>query len=50
MELGRHADTVLAAYGVTLALIALIVLLSWERAVRVRKRLAEFEARRKSDG
>ena len=43
MDLGRHADTVLAAYGVTLALIALLVLVSWERAVRVRKRLAELE-------
>ena len=50
MELGRYADTVLAAYGVTLALIALIVLVSWERAVRVRKRLTELESRRKTDG
>ena len=50
MELGRYAGTVLAAYGVTLALIALIVLASWERSVRVRKRLAELESRRKADG
>ena len=50
MELGRYADTVLAAYGVTLGLIALLVLASWERAVRVRKRLTELESRRKTDG
>jgi heme exporter protein D len=50
MELGRYADTVLAAYGVTLALITLLVLVSWERAVRVRRRLTELESRRKTDG
>ena len=44
-DLARYAGTVLGAYGVTLALIALIVGLSWERSVRVRRRLAQVEAR-----
>lgn len=51
-DLANYAGTVLGAYAVTLALIALIVGLSWERSVRVRRRLAEVEARRgrRSDG
>ena len=44
-DLARYAGTVLAAYAVTLALLALIVALSWGRSVRVRRRLAEVEAR-----
>ena len=48
-DFGRYAGTVLAAYGVTLALLALIVAVSWGRAVRVRRRLAAVEARRKPD-
>ncbi|HRO11583.1 heme exporter protein CcmD [Amaricoccus sp.] len=52
-DLARYAGTVLGAYAVTLALIALIVAVSWERAARVRRRLAEVEARvggRRGDG
>ena len=51
-DLTRHAATVLGAYAVTLALLALLVALSWRRSVRVRRRLAETEARmgRGSDG
>ena len=44
-ELAAYAGTVLGAYAVTLALIAAIVALSWERSARVRRRLAEVEAR-----
>ena len=44
-DLARYAGTVLGAYGVTFALLALIIALSWERSVRVRRRLAEVEAR-----
>ena len=40
-DLARYAGTVLGAYAVALALIALIVALSWGRSVRVRRRLAE---------
>ena len=51
-DLARYAGTVLGAYAVTLALLALIVALSWGRSVRVRRRLAEVEARmgRRGDG
>lgn len=51
--LDRYAGTVLGAYGVTLVLLALIVAVSWGRSVRVRRRLAQVEARvrgRSSDG
>ena len=44
-ELDRYAGTVLGAYGVTLALIAMIVAVSWWRSVWVRRRLGEVEAR-----
>jgi heme exporter protein D len=44
-DLGRYAATVLGAYGVTLALLGLLVAMSWRRAVLVRRRLGEVEAR-----
>ena len=48
-ELGRYAFEVLAAYGVTLALLGGITAASLVRAARVRRTLTETEARR-SDG
>ena len=45
-DLGRYAATVLLAYGVTLALIAALIGVSWARSAAVRRRLAEVEARR----
>lgn len=44
--LDGYAGTVLGAYGVALALLALLVGVSWRRAVRVRQALARAEARR----
>jgi heme exporter protein CcmD len=51
-DLAGYAGTVHGAYAVTLALLALIVALSWGRSVRVRRQLAEVEARvrRRGDG
>ena len=43
--LADHAGTVLGAYAVALGLLGLIVGLSWSRSVRVRRRLAQVEAR-----
>jgi heme exporter protein D len=43
--LGEHAGTVLSAYAVTLALVAGLVVTSLWRAERVRRALAEIEAR-----
>lgn len=45
-DLGKYADAVLSAYAVSIALIAAIVVLSWWRATRVRRALADAEARR----
>lgn len=44
-DLGRYAFEVLAAYGVSLTLLAGIVALSVVRARRVRRELDEAEAR-----
>ena len=44
-ELDRYAGTVLAAYGVTLVLLGLIVAVSWWRSVWVRRRLGDVESR-----
>jgi heme exporter protein D len=44
-DLGRYSDTVLAAYGATLAMLALLVAVSWWQSARARRRLAQLEAR-----
>ena len=44
-DLDRYAATVLGAYAVTMALLALLVGARWWRAVRVKRRLAAVEAR-----
>jgi heme exporter protein D len=43
-DLGRYAGTVLAAYGATLAMLALLVAVSWWQSARARRRLAQLEA------
>ncbi len=42
-ELGKYAGSVLAAYGVTLLLLALLVAISALRGSQVRKALARLE-------
>jgi len=44
-DLDRYAATVLAAYGVTLAMLVLLVAVSWWRSTRIRRQLAQLEAR-----
>ena len=44
-DLGKYAFEVLASYGASLALLALIVALTIWRGRRVKRRLAEIEAR-----
>lgn len=44
-DLGKYADAVLGAYAASIVVLALIVWLSWRKAARVRKRLAEVEAK-----
>ena len=43
-DLDRYAGTVLGAYGVTLALLGLLVLVTLCRATRVRRRLERLES------
>lgn len=51
-ELGKYAATVLSSYGVTLALLGLLVGLTFWRGARVKAALREIEARqgRGADG
>nr|WP_281495927.1 heme exporter protein CcmD [Marivita sp. S6314] len=49
-DLGKYAFEVLSSYGVTLALLAAIVMISLRRARKVRATLDEVENRRPRDG
>lgn len=46
-DLGKYAGTVLGAWGATLVLISVLVVLSLLRARRVRRELAQLEQERK---
>lgn len=45
-ELGKYGETILTAYAATIVLVAVIVVLSIVRARKVKRQLAELEARR----
>lgn len=45
-DLGKYAATIYAAYGVTIVLLAGIILTSLLRARKTKRQLAELEARR----
>ncbi|RPE71227.1 heme exporter protein D [Pacificibacter maritimus] len=49
-DLGKYASDVLAAYGITAALLLGLIALSVVQSSRVKKRLKAAEERRKSDG
>lgn len=49
-DLGKYAATVLAAYGVSLLLLAVLIGLSLWRSARVRRALAAQEARMQRNG
>ncbi|MDO6589768.1 heme exporter protein CcmD [Loktanella sp. D2R18] len=42
-DLGKYAVEVLAAYGVSLGLLAVLIVLSWRRSVRMRAALERIE-------
>jgi heme exporter protein D len=46
-DLGKYAAEVLTAYGVSAALIVVLVALSVSRAAKVRRRLEQAEGRRR---
>lgn len=46
-DLGKYATEVLAAYGVSIALLVIIVALSMRRAAKVRAQLRHVEDRQK---
>ena len=45
-DLGKYAVEVLSAYGVSILMIAVLVLASFVKGAKVRRQLAEAEARR----
>ncbi len=49
-DLGKYAGAVLGSYAAALGLLAVLVGLSLWRAARVKKALAEAEARRENNG
>lgn len=50
-DLGKYAVEVLSAYGVSILLIVALVVASFLKGARVRRQLAEAEARRgRADG
>ena len=49
-DLGKYALEVTLAYGVSLSLLALLVLFYWQRARSVEKKLREVEARQVKEG
>ncbi len=46
VDLGKYAGTVLGAYGATIAILVVLVVLTMRRSARVRARLTELEQRR----
>jgi heme exporter protein D len=49
-DLGRYAFEVLTAYAVSLGLIAVLIVWSFVKSARVRRALAEAEARQEGAG
>ncbi len=45
-DLGKYGETILTAYSATIILVAAIVVLSILRSRKVKRQLAELEARR----
>lgn len=48
-DLGKYAETVLSAYGASIALLVVLVALSLWRAKRVKKQLEDIEKKVKRD-
>lgn len=46
-ELGKYAGAVLGAWGITLVLLATIIVLSWVQSRRAKSALEAIEARQK---
>ncbi|WP_090026317.1 heme exporter protein CcmD [Lutimaribacter saemankumensis] len=49
-ELGKYADAVLSSYGISIALLLVLVIASVHRARRVRRELDEVEQRIRRNG
>lgn len=49
-DLGKYAVTVLSAYGVSIALLVGLIVISVAKGRRVRKQMTDAEARGKSNG
>ncbi|MDE9451742.1 heme exporter protein CcmD [Aliiroseovarius sp. Z3] len=50
LDLGKYADAILSSWGITLALLIALVLVTWRRSVQVKKALHAAEKRASKDG
>lgn len=49
-DLGKYAEAVLSSYAVSIALLAVLVWMSLQRAKRVKKQLEDVESKVKRNG
>ncbi len=49
-DLGKYADTVLSAYGVSILLLGLLLVLTLRRGAKVRAQLKDVEERMRRNG
>ncbi|UWQ13498.1 heme exporter protein CcmD [Aliiroseovarius sp. M344] len=50
LELGKYAGAILSSWGITLALLIALVLVTWRRSVQVKKALQAAEKRASDNG
>ena len=50
LELGKYADAILSSWGVTIALLAALVFVTWRRSVAVKRALETAEKRASDNG
>jgi len=48
LDLGKYAGAILGSWGITLGLLAVMVVLTWVQARRAKRKHDEIEARRKA--
>ena len=48
LELGKYAGAILWSWGITLALLAFLIVLTWVQARAAKRKHDEIEARRKA--
>ncbi|MCK0138186.1 heme exporter protein CcmD [Aliiroseovarius sp. F47248L] len=50
LDLGKYANAILSSWGITLALLIALILVTWRRSVQVKKALHAAEKRVSENG